>query len=627
MATSIRIKDHWAEQRLFLRRVIASLIMVLVLSGLVFARLTQLQVAGYEYFSAQSQGNRIRLQPVPPTRGLIFDRNGKVLAENIPSYQLELVPEQVPDIDDTLTRLAELELIEAERISSLRELIRSHRRFDSVPIRQRLTDEDVAQFAVERLRFPGVDIRARLARNYPYGKSIAHALGYVGGISAAELAEVNETEYAGTSQIGKVSIERTYERDLHGTVGHAEVQVNARGRIMQTLGGDPSVPGKDLILTLDIEAQQRAYDALDGRRGAVVAIDPKSGEVLVFVSAPAFDPNAISIGMTRKDYQTLQTNPDRPLFNRALRGAYPPGSTIKPIIALAGLDQGTIDPEHRIYCNGYYQLPGKSHRYRDWKREGHGLVDMHASIEQSCDVYFYTLARELEIDPMADYLRKFGLGQRLGIDMNGEKSGLVPDRAWKREAFRRREDKVWFPGETLIAGIGQGFLLATPLQLAHATAAIATRGNRFRPQLLRGIRDPVSGTTSRPNSEPLAPVTIKDDTQWDQIISAMNAVMRGRRGTARAVGIDAPFTMAGKSGTAQVFSVAQDEEYDSEEIEERMRDHALFIAFAPLEDPKIAVAVIVENGESGSRTAAPIARTVIEAYLNNADQNQTEQAI
>ena len=627
MATSIRIKDHWAEQRLFLRRVIAALIMVLALSGLVLGRLTQLQVFDYEYFSAQSQGNRIRLQPVPPTRGLIFDRNGKVLAENVPSYQLELIPEQTPDIDDTLARLAQFKLIDAERIADLKELIRSHRRFDSVPIRRRLSDKDVAQFAVERLRFPGVDIRARLARNYPYGESIAHALGYVGGISAAELAAVNETEYAGTSQIGKVSIERTYERDLHGTVGHAEVQVNARGRIMQTLGGDPSVPGKDLILTLDIEAQQRAYDALNGRRGAVVAIDPKTGEVLVFVSAPAFDPNAISIGMTRKEYQALQTNPDRPLFNRALRGAYPPGSTIKPIIALAGLDQGTIDPDRKIYCGGYYQLPGKSHRYRDWKRGGHGLVDMHASIEQSCDVYFYTLARELEIDPMADFLRRFGLGQRIGIDMTGEKSGLVPDRAWKRQAFKRREDKVWFPGETLIAGIGQGFLLATPLQLAHATAGIAARGKRFRPQLLRGIRDPVSGTTSRPNSDPLAPVALKDEAQWDRIISAMNAVMRGRRGTARAVGMDAPFTMAGKSGTAQVFSVAQDEEYESEEIEERMRDHALFIAFAPLEDPQIAVAVIVENGESGSRTAAPIARIVIEAYLSSVTQSQVEQAI
>ncbi len=600
---------------MFMRRVIASSVIVLGLTGLVVTRLTQLQIFEYEYFSAQSQGNRIRVQPVPPTRGLVFDRNGRVLAENTPSYQLELTPEQVPDLASTLERLASLGLIETEKLAELEALIASHRRFDAIALRQHLSDEEVARFAVERPRFPGVEIRARLARSYPYGRSVAHALGYVGGISASDKETLDEAAYAGTSHIGKVSVERTYEHDLHGGVGHADVLVNARGRIMQILNQEPSTPGKDVLLTLDIDSQLAAYQALEDRRGAVVAIDPGNGEVLVFVSTPSFDPSAISIGLTRQEFRDLQEDPDRPLFNRALRGAYPPGSTIKPILALAALHYDTIDASKQVFCGGYYTLPGKSHRYRDWKRGGHGLVDMHEAVAQSCDVYFYAAARELGIDRMENFLRQFGLGDLTGIDISGEKSGLVPSRDWKRKAFSRREDQVWFPGETVITGIGQGYMLTTPLQLAHAAATIAARGVRYRPTLLRGIRDPVTGETSLSSPEALKPVGVDDAEQWDRIISAMNAVLQGQRGTARAVGRDAPFTMAGKSGTAQVFTVAQDEEYDSEEIDERMRDHALFIAFAPLEDPKIAVAVIVENGESGSRVAAPVARQVIETYL------------
>jgi penicillin-binding protein 2 len=616
MAT-IRLKDHWAEQRMFMRRVIVSAVVVVGLMGIVVSRLTQLQVSEYEYFSAQSQGNRIRVQPVPPTRGLVFDRSGNVLAENLPSYQLELIPEQVPDIDETLDRLALLGIVDTEALPELAELIASHRRFDSIPIRQRLTDEDVARFAVQRPRFPGVDIRAGLARTYPYGSAVTHALGYVGGINAQDKRILDEAQYAGTAHIGKISVERTYEPELHGEVGYAEVLVNARGRTMQVLDVEPSTPGQDLILTLDIESQLVANAALAGRRGAVVAIDPKTGEILVFTSAPSFDPNAFSIGLTRKAFSALQENPDRPLFNRALRGGYPPGSTIKPIIALTGLHDSVVDPNRKVYCRGYYQLPGKSHRYRDWKRGGHGLVNLHQAIEQSCDVYFYELATELGIDRMASFLKQFGLGTATGIDILGEKAGLVPSREWKRGAFSQREDQVWFPGETVITGIGQGYLLATPLQLAHAAAAIAARGKRFRPTLLRGFRDPVTGEAEYLEPIPMEPVSVQSDEQWDRIISAMNAVLQGTRGTARAVGKNAPYTMAGKSGTAQVFSVAQDEEYDSEEIAERMRDHALFIAFAPLEDPRIAVAVVVENGESGSGVAAPVAIKVIETYLTN----------
>jgi penicillin-binding protein 2 len=615
MASTIRLKDHWAEQRLFLRRAIASGIIVVVLTSIVVGRLTQLQVLDYEYFSAQSQGNRIRVQPLPPTRGLIFDRNGAVLAENLPSYQLELTPEQVPDTNETLNRLANFNLIPTEDIDGLKALIRTHRSFDAIPIRQRLSDEEVAKFAIERPRFPGVEIRARLVRNYPYGEAVAHALGYVGGINVEDMNSIDQSNYLGTALIGKVSVERQYESDLHGQVGHADVLANARGRIMQTLGDEPSIPGKDLILTLDIESQIAAHTSLSGRRGAVVAIDPKNGEILVFASAPAFDPNAISIGMSRKQYRTLQDDPDLPLFNRALRGSYPPGSTIKPFLGLAGLSHDVRDPDEKVFCGGHYRIPGNTHRYRDWKPAGHGPMTLHAAIEQSCDVYFYGLARELGIDRMEIFLKKFGLGNRTGIDIAGEKPGLIPSREWKKQAFSEREDQVWFPGETVITGIGQGYMLVTPLQLAHATATLANRGIRYRPTLLRAFADSVTDSARFLEPEALESVSGINNDQWERIISAMNAVMQGRRGTARATGADAPFTMAGKTGTAQVFTVAQDEEYDEKEIAERMRDHALFIGFAPLEDPQIAVAVIVENGEHGSSTAAPIGRQVIETYL------------
>jgi penicillin-binding protein 2 len=614
-----RLKDHWAEQRLFMQRVIVSAIIAVGLLGLVIGRLAQLQVFEYEYFSAQSQGNRIRVAPVPPTRGLIFDRNGNVLAENLPSYRLELIPEQVPDIDETLDRLAKLSLIDTESTEELRDLIRTARRFDSISIRQRLSDQEVARFAVHRPRFPGVEIRARLTRNYPYGDAVTHALGYVGGINASDIQTLDAADYAGTAHVGKVAIERTYESELHGRVGHQEVLVNAQGRAMDVLDGDPSTPGMDLVLTLDIEIQLLAHAELAGRRGAAVAIDPSNGEILAFVSGPSFDPNLFSVGLTRKQFKTLQEDPDRPLFNRALRGSYPPGSTVKPILALAGINDRAFDPNRKIFCRGYYQLPGKSHRYRDWKRGGHGLVDMHDAIAESCDVYFYELARELGIDRMAPMLTQFGLGQITGIDVDGEKPGLVPSRDWKRKAFSKREDQIWFPGETIITGIGQGYLLTTPLQLAHATATIAARGTRYRPMMLRGTKDPLKTEITYTDPQPLASVDISKEEHWDRIISAMNAVLQGRNGTARRVGSDAPFTMAGKSGTAQVFTVAQTDEYNAEEIEERMRDHALFIAFAPLENPRIVVAVIIENGESGSRVAAPIARRIIEVYLQKQD--------
>jgi penicillin-binding protein 2 len=615
VARTLRIKDHWREQHLFTNRLLVAIVFVLVLTGLVVARLVQLQVGQYEYFSAQSSGNRIRVQPIPPIRGLILDRNGKVLAENTPSYQLEMTREQVPDMADTLRRLVASGIVQEGDLPELEELIASRRSFDTVVVAERLTDEELAAFAVQRPYFPGLEIRARLGRSYPYGTAAAHVLGYVGGISADDKKILDPAEYAGTTHVGKISVERSFEADLHGTSGHEDVVVNVHGRKMQVLDRVRSLPGRDVILTIDMNAQLAADTALQGKRGAAVAIDPRNGEVLAFASTPAYDPNAISAGLSRRAYLALQEDIDRPLFNRALRGQYPPGSTIKPMVALAALHYGVVTPEHRVGCRGAYSLPGSRHRYRDWKPEGHGAVDLYAAIEQSCDVYFYTVARDLGIERMASFLETFGLGDLTGLDIGGEQKGLVPSPAWKKKAFRRPADQVWFPGETVIAGIGQGYLLVTPLQLAHATATVAARGQRFQPTLLKGSRDPATGTIEYEAPKPLPPVPDQDPARWDAIIEGMHGVMHGPRGTARAVGLNAPFQMAGKSGTAQVFTVGQNEKYNAEDVEERRRDHALFVAFAPLEAPRIAVAVVIENGESGSKAAAPIARAVMEAYL------------
>ena len=414
---------------------------------------------------------------------------------------------------------------------------------------------------------------------------------------------------------------------MHGTVGYRQVVTNARGRQLPAeagdiggglLEGDSPTPGHNLYLSLDLELQRIATEALAGKRGAIVAIDPNNGEILALVSAPSFDPNAFATGMSPSQFNELQNNENRPLFNRAVRGSYPPGSTIKPMLALAALETGATNLTRRTVCIGHYSLPGSTHRYRDWKPEGHGEVDLHDAISQSCDVYFYEISRDIGIDRMHYYLDQFGLGQETGLDMVGEANGLVPSRAWKRQAFRERADQVWFPGETVIASIGQGYMLASPLQLANATAALASRGKRFKPHLVAAIEDPISGSRTLIAPERLPDVNIENDYFWDSILAGMRDVMQSEVGTARAVGLGAPYEMAGKSGTAQVFSLSQDEEYDEEEIAERLRDHALFIAFAPFNDPRIAVAVVVENGTSGSRVAAPIARAIMDQYLGYA---------
>jgi penicillin-binding protein 2 len=617
VARTLRIKDHWREQQLFTGRLLVAVVILLGLTGLVVARLVHLQVGQYDYYSAQSSGNRIRVQPIPPIRGLILDRHGTVLAENTPSYQLEMTREQVTDMADTLHRLVASGILDEGDLPELRELIASRRPFDTVVVAERLTEENLAAFAVQRPYLPGLEIRARLGRNYPFGTAAAHVLGYVGGISADDKKDLDPVEYAGTTHVGKISVERSFEAGLHGTSGHEDVVVNVHGRKMQLLDRVHSLPGRDIILTIDMEAQLAADRMLQGKRGAAVAIDPRNGEVLAFVSTPAYDPNAISAGLSRRAYLALQEDVDRPMFNRALRGQYPPGSTIKPMVALAALHYGVTTPERRVGCGGSFSLPGSSHRYRDWRPEGHGSVDLYNAIEQSCDVYFYTVARDLGIDRMSGFLETFGLGNLTGLDIAGEQKGLVPSPAWKKKAFKRPAAQVWFPGETVIAGIGQGYLLVTPLQLAHAAATIAARGQRFQPTLLKGSRDPATGLIEYEAPKPLPAVPEQDPARWAAIIEGMHGVMQGPRGTARAVGMNAPFQMAGKSGTAQVFTVAQNQKYNAKDVDERRRDHALFVAFAPLDAPRIAVAVVIENGESGSKAAAPIARAVMEAYLKN----------
>ncbi len=622
------IKDVHSERRLFLARVILAIVVSLLLMGTVVARLVHLQVIDHELFAEKSQGNRVRIEPVPPIRGLVFDRKGRVIAENLPAYQLELIPEQVDDLDDTLQRLAAINLIEFEDIQRFKDLSHSGPRFKPVTLKFRLTEEEIANFAIQRPRFPGVDFRPRLVRHYPDGELVAHAVGYVGALSTEDLQRLDPASYAGTSHTGKTGVEGSFESDLHGDAGYRHLIANARGRqvpsdtseLLDSLPVDQTpAPGANVYLTIDLELQRIAAKALEGRRGALVALDPRNGEILALVSAPAFDPNLFAVGMSTSQYRALSDNPDRPLFNRAVRGAYPPGSTIKPILALAALETNATNLTRKTICHGYFQLPNDDHRYRDWKPEGHGPVDLHDAIAQSCDVYFYELSGEIGIDNMHDYLDRFGLGTKTGVDVGGESSGLVPSREWKKNNFRDRDNQRWYHGETVIASIGQGYMLATPLQLAAAAGALATRGKRYRPHMVAAVEDALTGERRIVQPEHLGDVEISNDFYWENVIGAMHDVMQGPRGTARAVGTGAPYEMAGKSGTAQVVSIAQDEEYDDAELEERQRDHALFISFAPLDDPRIAVALIVENGESGSGVAAPIAKAIMDAYLGFSD--------
>jgi penicillin-binding protein 2 len=629
MNAAVPLKDHWKEQRLFLSRLIAAAVIMFLLTGVLVYRLVQLQIVDYQRFAEMSQGNRLRIEPLAPTRGLVYDRNGNILAENLPAWELVLTPEQVPDLDTTLAELVRTGLVDAEAQDALTALVRSHRRFENVML-SNLSDEQAARFAVRRHQFPGVDIREGLIRHYPYGEAAAHAIGYVASISSADLEVIERREYAATSHIGKTGIERGFEADLHGGVGYRQQVVNARGRILldpaSRTESAPSAsaisnletlwpePGKSLTLSLDMELQLAAEAAMEGSRGAVVAIDPRNGDLLAIVSAPAFDPNRFATGLSQQDFRALNSDPDNPLFNRALAGTYPPGSVVKPFLGLAALHHLEIEPGAREMCPGFFMLPGHTHRYRDWRPQGHGLVDLHDAIVQSCDVFYYRLAVELGIDTIEQFLKSFGFGAPTGISISGERGGVVPSREWKRNNFSRREDQVWFPGETVITGIGQGFTTVTPIQLAHATAVLASRGLIYQPRLVLAVEDGVSGEVTETRPVNLGYVDV-EDSQWQTIHEAMLGVNEEPRGSGFTAMRGAPYRVAGKTGTAQVFSIAQEEEYDEENVAERLRDHGLFIAFAPAENPVISLAVVVENGGGGASAAAPVARTVLDAFF------------
>ncbi|MGZ8239441.1 MAG: penicillin-binding protein 2, partial [Methylobacter sp.] len=600
------IKNKLVESRLFLNRIIAAFILILLLTSGLIVRLVYLQIVGHEHYTTLAKDNSIKIEPLVPTRGIIYDRHGKVLADNTQSFSLELIPEQISDLNDTLLRLQKLLNISDEKIDQYQKQRKRQKRFVSTPLLISMTGEEIAKFAVVRPYFPGVDIQARLVRHYPYAELASHVVGYVGRINEAEMKSLPIAEYRGSTHVGKIGIENTYETELHGKTGYAEIETNVQARAINTVNSVPPVPGENLYLSLDIDLQKTAYDALDGFNGAVVAIDVKTGGVLVFASRPGFDPNPFVIGIANDAYQALQSSENQPLYNRALRGLYPPGSTIKPFIALAGLEYNAISAEHKLFCPGFYQLPNVSHHYRDWKKGGHGSVNMTEAITQSCDVYFYSLASMLGIDRMHNFLQHFGFGEKSGIDLVGEKQGLLPSRDWKRS----HRNQAWYPGETLITGIGQGYLQVTPIQLAKATATLANKGKVVTPSLVKNTAAATGPDTEPPASD----ITVKPEN-INSIISAMVNVIHDPHGTAKGISKNISYQIAGKTGTAQVFNIKQDAKYNENEIDFKLRDHALFISFAPADDPKIAIAVVIENGGHGGSVAAPVAGQVIKQYL------------
>jgi penicillin-binding protein 2 len=613
MARPTALKDHFRETRLFTNRAIVALVVTIVSMLVLVARLADLQIVDHAHYSGLSDKNRVHIRAVPPTRGLIFDRNGVLLAENLPSHSLEIIPERVEDMNATLAALRELVEINDEDLDRFRKLQKANHGFKAIPLRTRLSDEEVARFAVDRHRFPGVDIVARLYRHYPQGALAAHALGYVGRINEQELQQIDSPNYEGTDYIGKTGVEKYYEDILHGEVGVEQVETNAHGRALRVLERTPPVPGLNLHLSLDAELQRIAEQGFAGENGALVAISPDDGSILALASMPGFDPNLFVSGIDNATFDALQNSRDQPLFNRALRGRYPPGSTIKPFIGLAGLEYGVISPDASTYCPGWYTLQGdEDHKYRDWKKGGHGRVNLDTAIVQSCDVYFYDLALTLGIDRLSSFLEPFGFNDLTGVDISGELAGLVPSRDWKRRT--RREP--WFPGETLITGIGQGFTLATPLGLATATATLSRYGQHLRPRIVAATQDPDSREMVHFPAVPNMAVPTVKHSNWEYIIRAMTRVVHSPQGTAHRIAQGARYTIAGKTGTAQVFGIKQEEEYVAEDIQKQLRDHALFISFAPVDDPRIAVAVIVENGGHGSSAASPIARRVMDHYLN-----------
>jgi len=603
------------EQELsqFRRRVLVAGGFVMVCFMLLAARFAWLQVSRYDYYHTRAEDNRIALVPIVPNRGLITDRNGVVLARNYAAYTLEITPSALKNVDATIDALAEIVEIQPKDRRRFKKILDESKNFESVPIRTRLTDEEVARLIARRFEFPGVEVNARLFRDYPNGPLASHFLGYIGRINDRDMRRIEEREqeanYRGTDHIGKTGLEQSYEAELHGITGFEEVEVDAGGRAVRLLRRTAPVAGNNLVLTVDLELQKVAEEAFGNRRGAMVAIEPGSGAVLALVSAPGFDPNLFVDGISTQDWDALNNSPDHPLINRALNSANPPGSTFKPFMALAALTTGKRTAQQVISDPGYFDFGG--HRFRDDKVGGHGLVNMYQSIAQSCNTYYYKLAADMGIEQIAAFMTKFDFGSRTGIDLEGESSGVLPSPDWKRRRFKRPEQQKWYAGETISVGIGQGYNAYTPLQLAHATATLAAGGVVYKPHLVRYVEDVRSGEKRLIEPDPVANLKLKPE-HLAEIRRGMVGV--NLEGTGRRAFAGVPYLVAGKTGTAQVYSL-RGGRYKANEVRERLRDHSLYIAYAPADAPKIALAVLVENGGFGASAAAPIARQVLDYYL------------
>lgn len=616
MQTRVEVWNRSYDLYRFRWRVGAIALFVLFAFVILALRFVYLQVWDYERYHLLAESNRISILPIVPNRGLILDRNGAPLAHNYSGYTLEIQPRETRNLNNVIAQLSEVVTITGRDKKRFRKHMDESKYADSIPISTLLSDEEVARFAVNRYRLPATEIRARLFRHYPQREIVSHVTGYISRINDKELAELEDNDeaanYRGSDYIGKSGLEQKYEKYLHGVTGFEQVEVDAGGRVVRALKRTPPVSGDNLILSLDLKLQEVAHLAFGNRRGALVAIEPATGGVLAFVSKPGFDPNLFVDGIDPQNWDALNNSPDRPLNNRALQGQYPPGSTFKPFMALAGLALNKRGPDYTISDPGFYSLPGTSHRYRDWKKEGHGAVNLHRSLVISCDVYYYGLATELGVDAIHNYISNFGLGQRTGIDIEGEAPGLLPSTAWKLKRYREK----WYAGDTVSVGIGQGYNLTTPLQLAQATAILANEGVAYRPHFVRYIQQSATGQLTTVEPAPAYSFKFKPD-HISRVKQALIDVTKPG-GTAQKAGAGAAYVFAGKTGTAQVIAMKQNEKYDESKIAERHRDHALFIAYAPAENPVIALAVLVENGGHGGATAAPIARAVFDYYLTGA---------
>ncbi|WP_334188045.1 penicillin-binding protein 2 [Noviherbaspirillum sp.] len=608
-------KNTEREVHLFRLRLSVAGIFVLALFGILLSRFFWLQVVRHETYHGQAEDNRISVAPIVPNRGLILDRNGVVLARNFSAYTLEITPSKINEpLDKVIEGLSTLVEIQPKDRKRFRRLLEEAKNFESVPIRTRLTDEEVARFTAQRYRFPGVEIQARLFRQYPLGDTASHVIGYIGRISRKDADRIAESEdaanYVGTDYIGKEGLEKKYEKMLHGTTGYEEVEVTAGGRAIRSLSRTPAVPGNNLILSIDIELQKIIEEAFGDRRGALVAIEPSTGDILAYVSKPTYDPNVFVDGIDQQTWEELNTSIDRPLLNRPLIGSYPPGSTYKPFMALAALETGKRTPSNTISDPGYFWFG--SHKFRDDKVDGHGVVDMYKSIVVSCNTYYYNLANDLGVDTIHDFMKPFGFGQLTGIDLDNERTGLLPSTAWKRAAYKKPEQKKWYAGETISIGIGQGYNAFTPLQMAHAIANLANNGVVMKPHLVKTIEDSVTKERTLTVPKESYRINLKQEN-IDFVKRAMVGVTK--EGTSSRAFAKTEYTSAGKTGTAQAIGIRKNEKYDAKKLAEHHRDHSLYSAFAPADNPRIAIAVIVENAGFGAAAAAPITRIAMDYYL------------